>query len=144
MLLGPLSHNVYGYTGPCHIPLKQIWPPIWLKIMPKIAQYGFQHAPRGPEDRSRRVPSALGAPSGPLREAQIFQQPKKTMIVAFSPFRSDALLRPQDGPKMAQESSKRSPRGPQDVPKSALEPPKKAPKTSQSPPKSLPRASDRL
>ena len=49
----------------------------------------------------------------------------------FRLFASDALLKPQDGPKMAQESSKRSPRGPQDSAKSAQDRPKRDPRAPQ-------------
>ena len=46
-------------------------------------------------------------------------------------FACDGLLRPQDGPKMAQESPKRGPRGPQDGPKSAQERSKSGPRGAQ-------------
>ena len=46
-------------------------------------------------------------------------------------FASDGRLKPQDGPKMAQEGPKRGPRGPQDVPKSAQERSKSAPRGPQ-------------
>ena len=56
-------------------------------------------------------------------------KPKENQCVLPSRlFASDGLLRPQDGPKMAQESPKRGPRGPQDGPKSAQERSKSAPR----------------
>ena len=46
-------------------------------------------------------------------------------------FNSDGSMRRQDGPKMAQESPKRGPRGPQEGPKSAEERPKSGPRGAQ-------------
>ena len=46
-------------------------------------------------------------------------------------FASGVLQGPQDGPKMAQESSKKGPRGPQDCPKSAEDRPKRYPRAPQ-------------
>eukprot|EP00959_Pyramimonas_sp_CCMP1952_P017171 364551-Pyramimonas_sp.AAC.1 len=51
--------------------------------------------------------------------------------LASRSFASDGLLRPQDGPKTAQESPKRGPREPQDGPKSARERSKSGPRMPQ-------------
>eukprot|EP00959_Pyramimonas_sp_CCMP1952_P364869 7640798-Pyramimonas_sp.AAC.1 len=46
-------------------------------------------------------------------------------------FASNGFSRPQDGPKMAQESPKKRPRGPQEGPKSAHKRSKSGPKGPQ-------------
>ena len=52
-------------------------------------------------------PSAFGDPSGPPREAEIFQEPEENQCCLPSRlFASDGLLRPQDGPEMAQDGPK--------------------------------------
>ena len=98
----------------------------------KIAQDDLHHASKRPQDGPKTVSSALRALQGPLQEAKILQKRKENhCFLPSRRFASDALLGPQDGPKMAQEGPKRGPRGPQDGPKSAQERPKRAPRGPQ-------------
>ena len=97
-----------------------------------MAQDSFRHASKRPQDGPKTVSSALRALQGPPQEAQIFRKRKENQCFLPSRFfASDWLLRPQDGPKTAQESPKRGPRGPQDGPKSAQERPKSGPRGAQ-------------
>ena len=80
--------------------------------------------------RSLRYEIVFGGPSP--REAKILQKPKENQCFLPSRlFAFDGLLRPQDGPKMAQESPKTGPREAQDGPKSAQERPKSGPRGPQ-------------
>ena len=105
--------------------------------------------PRAPQERPNRAPRddfsasdgrtenenhpfLIEGLQGPPQEAKILQKPKENQCFLPSRFfASDGLLRPQDGPKMAQDSPKRGPRGPQDGPKSAQERSKSGPRGPQ-------------
>ena len=90
------------------------------------------HAYKRLQDRPKTAPSGHGASQGRPQEAKIAPQPTENQCFLPSRlFASDGLLRPQDGPKMAQESPKRSPREAQDGPKSAQERPKSGPRGAQ-------------
>ena len=91
-----------------------------------MTQDTSQHAYNRLQDRPTTAPSGHGASQGRPREAKIAPKPKENQC--FWPsrlFASDGLLRPPDGPKMAQESPKRGPREAQDGPKSDQEGPKR-------------------
>ena len=94
-----------------------------------MAQDSLRHTSKRPQDGPKTVSSALRALQGPPQEAKMAPKPKENQCFLPSRlFASDGLLRPQDGPKMAQESPKRGPRGPQDGPKSAQERSKSGPR----------------
>ena len=71
-------------------------------------------------------------PWGAAQDAQITENHAENHNgLHYRVFASDGILRPQDGPKTAQESPKRGPRWPQEGPKSAQAPqerPKRAPR----------------
>ena len=100
------------------------------KMTSKIAQDGFQDAPRCPKTAPRRLLVATEPPKDASERPKSCQNQmkKKTCVLPSGLFASDGLPRPQDGSTMAQESSKRCPRGPQDGPKSAPRSPQEGPK----------------
>ena len=104
-----------------------------------MTQAGSQQAYKRLQDRPKTAPGGHGTSQGRPRDAKTFQTPKENHSVLPSrPFASDALLRPQDGPKMAQESPKTGPREAQDGPKSAQERPKTSPRSPQDQPNNHP------
>ena len=69
-----------------------------------MVQDSPRYASKRPQDRSKTVSSALRALQGPPQEAKILPKPKENQCFLPSRFfASDGLLRPQDGPKMAQD-----------------------------------------
>ena len=90
-----------------------------------------RRASKRPQDGPKTVSRALRALQGlppPARGQTGSKTWGNQCLLRSCFFASDGLLRPQDGPKMAQERPKRGPRGPQDGPKSAQERPKTAPR----------------
>ena len=93
-----------------------------------MTQDSSQHAYKRLQDRPKTAPSGHGASQGRPREDKILQKPMQNQC--FWPsrlFAFNGLLRPQDGPKMAQESPKTGPREAQDGSKSVQERPKSGP-----------------
>ena len=85
--------------------------------------------PRGSTTAPRRFQVLFEPSRAPPKMPKSFKNLKKTCVCLTSRLlASDGLLRPQDGPKMAQERPKRAPRGLQDGHKSAQERPKTAPR----------------
>ena len=98
----------------------------------KMAQDSLRHASKRLQDGSKTVSSALRALQGPPQEAKMAPKPKENQCFLPSRlFASDGLLRPQDGPMMAQEGPKRGPREAQDGPKSVQQRPKSGPRGPQ-------------
>ena len=76
-----------------------------LKMAPKM----FQEVPKSPQDGSKWPGALLGGPE----EANTLPTPKENQLcLQCRPLASDGHPRPLDGPKMAQEGSKRTPRRP--------------------------------
>ena len=80
----------------------------------------------------KTAPSGHGASQGRPREAKIIKkQQENNYVLPSRLFAFNGLLKPQDGPKMAQESPKTGPREAQDGPKSAQDRPKNGPRGPQ-------------
>ena len=98
----------------------------------KIAQDGFQHASKMPQEGHKTVPSALGAPSGPPKNPKSFKNRKKMydfcLLAVSLPMRFGDL-------KMTPRWPKKAPRGAQEAPKTAPRAPKSAPREPQEGPK---------
>ena len=94
-----------------------------------MTQDSSQQAYKRLQDRPKTAPRGHGASQGGPREAKILQKPKdKQCFLPSRLFASDGLLRPQDAPKMTQESPKTGPKEAQDGPKSALRAVQEGPK----------------
>ena len=97
-----------------------------------MTQDSSQHAYRRLQDRPKTAPRGHRASQGRSQEAKILKKPEENLCFWLSRlFASDVLWRPQDGPKIAQESPKTGPREAQDGPKSAQERPKSGPRGHQ-------------
>ena len=98
------------------------------KMISKVAQDGFQYAPRGPKTGPTRLQVATEPPKEAPQEAKAFQKPTKIMFFCFL-----AILLPMaiQGLKMAPRWPKRAPREAQESPKTALRAPKSAPRRVQ-------------
>eukprot|EP00959_Pyramimonas_sp_CCMP1952_P387273 8115934-Pyramimonas_sp.AAC.1 len=85
-----------------------------------MAQYSLRHASKRPQDGRKTVSSSLRTLPGRPQDANILQKPTGHQYCLSSRcFASDGFLRPQDGPKTAQDSPTRGPTGPHGGRKSA-------------------------
>ena len=125
-----------GREGPQR-PREPKMAPTWLKIAQDsvyvgarwstTVQDGLQHAPKRRQDVHKTARCCNKARQGGPREAKIIEKPCVFQcFLAFEPFASDGLRRPQVsskkaqvGPTLAQDGPKTAPRRPQDGPKMA-------------------------
>ena len=88
--------------------------------------------PSGPKRVTRRFQELSETPQDPSKSPKSFNNLRKLMSLAFSPFlfrcASEASRWPQDGPRRPQEGPKRPPRRPQERPRAPQEGSKRAPR----------------
>ena len=95
----------------------------------KMGQDSLRHTSKRPQDSPKTDPSALRALHGALQDAKTLQTPRGNQGFWHSRlFASDGLWKPQDGPTIAQKSTKRGPRRLQDRTRGAQERSKTAPR----------------